>query len=189
MKLSEYAALHNIGYRAAWNRFKAGKIDGAVLDETGHVFIPSDTDKLRDKAVVYARVSSAKQRDDLKRQAQRLREFAVSRGYEVVLVVEEVASGVKDDRKKLTRVLRHSDSWGVLIVEHADRLTRVGFGWFQTFLGLLDKEILVADATESVDGRREDIFDLLYCFAASEYGRRGAEHRAERAQRALDAET
>ena len=32
----------------------------------------------------------------------------------------------------------------------------------------------------------EDIFSILYPYAASEYGKRGAKHRAERAQRALD---
>lgn len=39
MKLSEYSKLNNVTYRTAWNRFKAGKIQGAYLDESGHVFI------------------------------------------------------------------------------------------------------------------------------------------------------
>jgi len=30
MKLSEYAKRNGIKYRAAWNRFKAGKIDPAL---------------------------------------------------------------------------------------------------------------------------------------------------------------
>lgn len=31
MKLSEYAKKHNIQYRSAWNRFKAGKIPNAKM--------------------------------------------------------------------------------------------------------------------------------------------------------------
>jgi len=37
MKLSEYAQRNGIKYRAAWNRFKAGKNEGAYRDESGHV--------------------------------------------------------------------------------------------------------------------------------------------------------
>lgn len=32
----------------------------------------------------------------------------------------------------------------------------------------------------------EDIFSILHSYAASEYGKHGVKHRAERAQRALD---
>jgi hypothetical protein len=61
MKLSEYAKQHHIGYRAAWNRYKAGRIEGAYLDDHGHVVVPDPSHALIGKAAVYARVSTYKQ--------------------------------------------------------------------------------------------------------------------------------
>jgi len=52
VKLSEYAQRNGNKYRAAWNRFKAGKIEGAYLDESGHVVVPDPQHALVSKAAV-----------------------------------------------------------------------------------------------------------------------------------------
>ena len=57
MKLSEYAKRHDIQYRAAWNRYKAGRIPGAYQDEMGAIIVPDDTKASERDAVIYARVS------------------------------------------------------------------------------------------------------------------------------------
>lgn len=38
--LKQYADERGIKYRAAWNRFKSGKIAGAYQDELGKILIP-----------------------------------------------------------------------------------------------------------------------------------------------------
>lgn len=187
MKLSEYAALNDITYKAAWLRYNKGKIPGAYQDSSGTIHIPNDeNEELTNKAVIYARVSTHGQKEDLERQVNRLKEFASARGYEIVQVVKEIASGTKDDRVKLTKLLHNYDKWGVLIVEHKDRLTRVGYNWFPTLLSLINKEIIVVDqSTDSNEGKVEDILHILYSYAASEYGKSDAKNRAERAAKAL----
>lgn len=186
MKLSEYAERKGIHYRTAWNHFQQGKITGAYLDETGHIVIPDPEEELKQKAALYSRVSIYGQKDDLKRQEERLKEFASSRGLEIVQSVTEIASGVSDQRPKLIKLL-NTPTWGVLIVEHKDRLSRVDFGWFEHFLSLLEKDLIVVDSTtDSDEGKDDDVFSLLYSYTASEFGKRGAKNRAERAQRALE---
>ena len=186
MKLSQYAEKEGIHYRTAWNRFNAGKIEGAYMDDTGHIVVPDPEQELKHKAALYSRVSTHGQRDDLERQEQRLKEFAVSRGLEIVHSVTEIGSGVNDQRAKLIKLLNSPD-WGVLVVEHQDRLARVGFGWFEHFLALLGKDIIVVDSSaDSDEGKTEDIFSILHSHVASEYGKRGAKRRVERALRALD---
>lgn len=186
MKLSEYARQHGIGYRAAWNRFNAGRITGAYKDDVGRIIVPDPEPDVTGIAAIYSRVSTPGQKADLARQSERLREFATARGLVISEVVEEIASGVSDTRPKLTRLLRDHSTWSVLVVEHRDRLTRVGFGWFPSLLELLGKEVLVADESlDSDEGRMEDVFTILYSYAASEYGKRGARNRAERAAREL----
>lgn len=179
MKLSEYAARNGIKYRAAWNRFKAGKIEGAYIDESGHVVVPDPQHALVGKAAVYARVSTHKQKRDLDRQEERMIQFANAAGFSVTRVVKEVASGVNDTRPKLTELLKN-DSWGVLVVEHRDRLSRVGFGWFEVLLGLQGRQIVVADAaTEEKADLMEDFVSIIYSFAARLYGLRSARRRTD----------
>src|SRR5262249_57722052 len=82
---------------------------------------------------LYARVSSASQKDDMARQLQRLRDYAAARGYQVVAEVTEIASGLNDKRPKLTKLLTDARV-GILVVEHQDRLTRFGYGYIATLL-------------------------------------------------------
>lgn len=186
MKLSDYAKEHDITYKAAWLRYKKGKIPGAYKDESGTVHVPGKQEELSNKVAIYARVSTSGQSEDLERQAQRLKEFATARGYEIVETVKEIASGTKDDRAKLTRLLNRHQHWGILLVEHKDRLTRVGYNWFPTFLSMLDKQVIVVDqSTDSDEGKVEDILHILYSYAASEYGKRDAKYRAEKAAKEL----
>jgi len=105
--------------------------------------------------------------------------FANAAGLSVVLVVKEIASGVNDTRPKLTTLLK-DDSWGTLVVEHKDRLSRVGFGWFDVLLGLQGRRIVVADAAiEDKADLMEDFVSIIYSFAARLYGLRSARRRTD----------
>ena len=185
MKLSQYAEREGILYRSAWNRFKAGKIPGAYLKDDGHIFIPDPESVRLPQAVVYARVSSHKQRDDLDRQADRMVTYANAQGLSVIRVVKEVASGVNDSRSKLTSVLQ-DDSWGTLVVEHRDRLTRVGFNLLETLLTFEGRRISVANrAQERGDDLMEDFMSIVYSFSARLYGQRSARSKAAAVKAAL----
>jgi predicted site-specific integrase-resolvase len=85
-------------------------------------------------------------------------QFANAAGLSVVTVIKEVAPGVNDTGPKLT-VLLKEESWGTLVVEHKDRLSRVGFGWFDALLGLQGRRIVVADAAP----RRKPICSTTSC--------------------------
>jgi ribosomal protein L7Ae-like RNA K-turn-binding protein len=43
--LRTYAKEHGIKYRAAWNRYKLGKIVGAFQDEFGKILVPESSVK------------------------------------------------------------------------------------------------------------------------------------------------
>jgi putative resolvase len=188
MKLSQYATDHGVTYRTAWNRYKAGKIGGAWQDENGTIHVPEPGAELLPKAAIYARVSSHGQKDDLDRQVQRLTDYALTRGLQVVSVTTEVASGVNDTRPKLTKLLQ-SDDWGTLVVEHRDRLTRVGFNWFEVFLTRQGKRIEVANlAQEQTSDLMDDFLSIIYSFTARLYGLRGSKNRSRRLIAALEKE-
>ena len=187
MKLSTYARQQGIGYRAAWERFRKGRIPGAVLDESGHVEVPDPQSMRLPMAAVYARVSSHPQKADLDRQAERLVVYANARGYQVVAVVKEIASGVNDHRPRLAKLLSNPE-WGTLVVEHKDRLSRVGFGWFEVLLSSQGKRVDVANpAQDDTSGLMADFMTIVYSFAARMYGPRSAKGRSRRVKVAMSA--
>ncbi|MBN6739311.1 IS607 family transposase [Acidithiobacillus sp. MC6.1] len=188
-KLSDYAKERGIGYRAAWNRFKAGRIPGAWLDETGHVVVPDASEQKGTRAVIYARASSAENRPNLESQAERLGQYATVQGWQVVDVVKETGSGVNDHRKKLEKLLRTLDSWDILIVEHKDRLTRFGFHYIHTLLSQMGKHVEVVNlADNDKEDLVQDLVAVIYSFSARMYGLRRSKRRTERLLACLEQE-
>jgi len=171
-KLSDYAKKFNVTYRTAWNRYKAGKIDNCFVDETGHVCIKVPELVTTKKAAIYARVSNADRKDNLERQSQRLLNYTISNGYDIVYNIKEIGSGLNDNRPKLIKLLKQND-WDTLIVENKDRLTRFGFNYIETLLNINDKKIIVVNKTE--DDKTDliqDLVSIIYSFSARMYGLR-----------------
>ena len=136
------------------------------------------------RTVCYARVSSGDQKDDLQRQADRLKAFALGMGVEKPEVVTETGSGMNDKRRKLNRLLS-DPTVGTIIVEHRDRLARMNAGLVESALKAQGRRIIVVDDTELDDDLVRDMTEVLTSFCARLYGRRGARHRAEKALEAM----
>lgn len=183
MKLSEYARRNSVTYRTAWNRYKAGKIEGAYTDTHGFIHVLDDIGVDLNAAAVYARVSDPrKRRDQLAAQSARMEAWAIANGYRVTESVREVGSGVNDKRRALTSLLKR-DTWGTLIVEHKDRLTRFGFGWFDLFITAQGRRIVVVnEASEETEDLVHDLVAIIYSFSARLYGQR-RHHRAQELSR------
>lgn len=178
MKLSQYAELHSITYRAAWNRFKAGKIPNAYKDDTGHILVGKKPSK-ETKVAIYARVSSNENKKNLDSQADRLTQYATAKGYQVVQVVKEVASGVNDKRKKLKKLLT-SEGWNILLVEHKDRLARLGTGYIELLLDNQGKSLEIVNVAEDdTSDLIQDLVAVIYSFSAKLYGLRRSKRKTE----------
>lgn len=181
MKLSDYAKNNSVTYKTAWNRYKAGKIPEAFMSETGSVLIPITKSGVSLKIVaIYARVSSNENKANLDSQAERLTQYAIARGYQIVEIVKEVGSGVNDNRKKLQKLLSQ-ENWGMIVVEHKDRLTRFGFNYIQTLLESQGRKIEVVNMAE--DGTQDlmqDLVSIIYSFSARMYGLRRTKRKTEK---------
>ena len=166
--LSNWAKDNNYTYRGAYNRFVKGNLEGAYKTETGRIVIPVES-KQPIKTVVYARVSSNKQKQDLQRQSDRMVEFCIKNGWIVDQVINEVASGLNDKRPKFTRILERKDKIRI-VCENKDRLTRFGFNYITT---LINGEIVIANpnATDKED-LMQDLISLITSMVARYYGQR-----------------
>lgn len=114
----------------------------------------------------------------------RLADGATANGHVVGEVVIEVGSGVNGKRPKLRRILS-DPSASVVVVEHRDRLARLGVEHLEAALSARGRRIIVADQGETVDDLVRDMIEVLTSMCARLYGRRGARNRAMRAVTAI----
>jgi putative resolvase len=179
MKLSEYAKQVGVTYKTAYQWWKAGQLDAYQLP-TGTIIV-REPKTVATGAALYARVSSADQKDDVTRQMQRLRDYAAARGYQVVAEVTEIASGLNDERPKLKQLLADARV-GVLVVEHKDRLTRFGYGYIATLLEHQGRRVEAVFPTDTGNDLVDDFVAVITSMAARIYGRRNAKRRAAQIQ-------
>lgn len=183
MKLSDWARKNGIAYQTAWKWWKAGKLPVPARQMPTGTILVEQAGREELGAVVYARVSSADQKADLERQVARLATFAAENGLRVARVVAEVGSGLNGHRKGLLSVLR-SPEYGIIVVEHRDRLARFGSEYIEASLAAMGRRLVVVDPEEVKDDLVQDMIDVLTSMCARLYGRRSARHRAEKALKA-----
>ena len=178
MKLSDWARKQGVSYLTAWRWFKSGKLPVPARQlPSGTILVEEPLPEGR--TVLYARVSSADQREDLERQVERLKAFAQAQGWTEYEVVAEVGSGLNGRRRKLLRVLK-DPLVGRIVVEHRDRLSRFGFEMLEAALYASGKRLVVVEEGEVTDDLVRDLLEILTSACGRLYGRRSARNRARR---------
>lgn len=126
--------------------------------------------------VLYARVSTRNQSNDLKNQTASLYQFCNARGITPDCCIEDIGSGLNYNRKKwnalLDDVMEHKVK--MIIVAHKDRFVRFGYDWFERFCMKFGTEILTAN-NETLSPQAElvqDIISILHVFSCRLYGLR-----------------
>ena len=142
-----------VTYQTAHKWYKNGQIEGAYQLSTGTIVVPDEKKQTkRTKTVIYARVFSVKQ--DQIRQVDRLVDFCLAKGWIVDDIIEDVGSGLNDDRKRLNQLLK-DPTIKRIVVERQERLTRFGFHYLEILAELEGFEIVVANKTPDDD--KEDL--------------------------------
>ncbi len=186
MKLSKWAKKQGISYRTAWRYFKDGNIKGAYQMESGTIIVPSENCSRKDKYVVYARVSSSENKDNLEKQAARLVAFCNANGWIVSKVVKEVGSGLNDNRKKLMRIIEDR-SFTKIVVEHKDRFSRFGLNYINALLEMDGRELIIINEAESdQDDLMQDFVSIITSFTARLYGLRRSKRKTEQIIKQLE---
>ncbi|HHP7231717.1 MAG TPA: IS607 family transposase [Xenococcaceae cyanobacterium] len=111
--------------------------------------------------------------------ALRVEQYCVARGYRIVGIVKEVGSGVNDSRKKLIKIFERDD-YNLIVCEHKDRLTRVGFNYIKVLLNSPGKDVeVINEAREEKEDLMQDFISIITSFCARIYGLRRQKRRTE----------
>jgi len=177
--LKDYARDHGIKYRAAWNRFKAGKIPSAFKDDFGKILIREDKPDRPLKVFCYARVSSSQNKAKLESQAERIIHFANLSGLPVHSIIKEIGSGLNDKRPKLLKILNDIEITHI-VVEHKDRLTRFGFNFLKDWMASRQCQIIVINNVEiDKEDLMQDFISLVTSMVVRLYGLRRSKRKTE----------
>lgn len=186
-KISTYAKLQGRTYRTIWDWIAKGLVK-TEKDATGHTWIIEDDPNPKKEldVVVYARVSSSENKDNLDTQAERLVSYCNAKGYKVKKVVKEIGSGLNDSRPKLEKLLLDKGV-DIIVVEHKDRLARFGLNYIQKLLELDGRKIEIVN---NIEGEKEDLIQdfisIITSFCARIYGNRRSKRATEKLIKSLE---
>jgi putative resolvase len=187
MKLSDWAKKQGINYLTAYRWFKAGHLKNAQQYPTGTIMIDDEpkAHQSENQCYIYCRVSNHSRKKELNYQVDRCLSFAKTRGYEVVKVFKEIASGMNDNRKELNKLLDLNPA--IIIVEHKDRLTRFGFNYLDKLLPKIGTQLVVInrDKTDETD-LMKDLVSIISSFCCRLYGLRRGKATAKKVKEYLN---
>jgi predicted site-specific integrase-resolvase len=173
MKLSTWAKEQGISYTTAYSWFKAGRVPNAKQYDNGTILIEKNFKNVKEKNIIYCRVSNQLRKKELNYQIERCENFALKNGIVIHKVYKEIASGMNDKRKQFIKMLDENPT--LIIIENKDRLTRFGFNYLNYLLLKLNcKIIVINEVKEDEEDLIKDMISIITSFCCRLYGlRRG----------------
>ena len=126
--------------------------------------------------VIYARVSTRNQKDDLQNQVEFLKQFCNAKGIIVNQCIEDFGSGLNYNRKKWNKLLDEvmENKIKIIVISNKDRFIRFGYDWFEKFCEKFNTKIIIVN-NETLSPNEElvqDIISILHVFSCRLYGLR-----------------
>lgn len=117
------------------------------------------------KNVLYARVSTQGQKNDLDTQIDVIKKYMLSNGLTVDEVYSDIASGMNENRKQLSKLMESVFRREIktVYITFKDRLSRFGFNYFKMIFNFFGTSIVVLDDNEQTSKiyQQELMEDLL----------------------------
>lgn len=125
--------------------------------------------------ILYARVSTRSQKDDLDRQVENLKSYAISKGY-AFEIITDIGSGINYTKHGLKQLIQKINNKEIskIIVFYKDRLITFGFELIEYLCELNNINIEIIDNT-TISTKTEltnDLIQIITVFANQLYGPR-----------------
>nr|WP_315046662.1 IS607 family transposase [uncultured Leptotrichia sp.] len=185
LSIGKFAKSLGVSIQTLRNWDKEGKLKPTYVTENGYRYYSEDllnkfrniknVNKIKKKNILYARVSTKNQKDDLNRQIDNLKQYAYSKGYSFEIITD-IGSGINYKKEGLLKMINLVECGEVdrIIVLYKDRLIRFGYDLIEYICKLNDTKIEIVDnSTISKEQElTEDLIQIITVFANKLYGAR-----------------
>ena len=185
LSIGKFAKSLGVSIQTLRNWDKEGKLKPTYVTENGYRYYSEDllnkfrniknVNKIKKKNILYARVSTKNQKDDLDRQVDNLKQYAYSKGYSFEIITD-IGSGINYKKEGLLKMINLVECGEVdrIIVLYKDRLIRFGYDLIEYICKLNDTKIEIVDnSTISKEQElTEDLIQIITVFANKLYGAR-----------------
>lgn len=183
LSIGKFAKSLGVSIQTLRNWDKEGKLKPTYVTENGYRYYSEDllnkfknvknVNKIKKKNILYARVSTKSQKDDLDRQVDNLKQYAYSKGYSFEIIID-IGSGINYKKEGLLKMINLVECGEVdrIIVLYKDRLIRFGYDLIEYICKLNDTKIEIVDnSTISKEQElTEDLIQIITIFANRLYG-------------------
>ncbi len=143
----------------------------------GHRRFVWENDEEERKTILYSRVSSTGQKEDLKRQTEVLKDHCIEQGVINYELVEDIGSGINYKKRGLQKLVKEIVLGKVsrIIISFKDRLLRFGIELLELLCDLKNVELVMIKENEEKDFQTqlvEDVLAILTVYSAKVYGHR-----------------
>ncbi len=181
--INEFSKILGVSAQTLRNWDKSGKLHPHHTSSNGYRYysheqlgqvmnIKTNVDK---KVIGYCRVSSNKQKDDLKRQIENMEMYLTSQG-KPFEIISDIGSGINYKKKGLKELIKLITQNKVekVVVLYKDRLVRFGFELIEYLASLYNCEIEIVDNTEKSEQQElvEDLIQIITVFSCRLQGKR-----------------
>ncbi|WP_097696713.1 IS607 family transposase [Helicobacter pylori] len=182
MKSKEVLKILKISRVTLWKYVKSGKI--RVKQEPNGYYIYNDSDVyslagIEDGRlnVVYARVSTQKQKQDLQNQIENCISFINAKGISVDSIYSDIKSGMSLDRKSFMELLNAVMAFKIkaVYISYKDRLARLSYELVEKLFSDYGTKIVIINQCESISLEQElfdDIMQTIHSFSMKMYSKR-----------------
>ena len=181
MKSKEVLKLLDIS-RVTLNTYvKTKKIKVTLLDNGYYDYDEDSVYKLMKKdnreTVLYARVSTYKQKNDLENQMNHLMDYCKKNKIEYQQMYKEISSGIDLDRKEVSKLIDDVLHYKIkcIYITNKDRLTRLSFKTLENIFNRFGTNVVVINDDEDKDTNNEafeELISLIHIFSTKMYSKR-----------------
>ncbi|HDZ4981210.1 TPA: IS607 family transposase [Campylobacter jejuni] len=182
MKAKEVLKLLKISRVTLYKYVKSGKIRVTQMPNSLYLYNREDVYRLaniKDEKlnVIYARVSTHKQKQDLKNQIENTIAFLNAKGIKVDKVYEDIKSGMTLDRKGFMELLDDvmQKRINVVYIAYKDRLARLSYDLVEKLFNDNGARIEIINSCENKALEQElfeDIMQTIHSFSMKMYSKR-----------------
>mgnify|MGYP005649714597 FL=1 len=170
VKAKEAADYHGVSIQTLRRWANNGKIQFIRTNGNHRRFLIRNEEKT--KKIIYARVSSQKQKSNLQNQIKYLK-----KKYPKYELITDIGSGINFKRKGLQRILDGLFDGTIeeVVVTTQDRLVRFGFDLFKYIFIKVGSKLTVINSKKNDNDESElseDLLSIITVFTARHYGRR-----------------